>query len=102
METIVPENLCKDKYWKPILYLFKNHYRLSQCFNKKYFDLENGEIKISSLKRASAPWSNTEKFMLSLALHLYNERHKVNLSDMDYLDQTNLKLAFEAMEMRFS
>lgn len=101
MPATIPQHLYQDRYWKPIFHLFKNHMKLNQYFNTKYFDLEEGTIKITSLKRASAPWSHSEKFMLNLALHLFNEKNKVNLSDMDYLDSYNQKLAFEAMKMRF-
>ena len=55
--------------------------------------MEQGTIKINALKKVAAPWSQSEKFILYLALHLFNERHKVNLSDMDYLDATNKELA---------
>ncbi|WP_268874254.1 hypothetical protein [Sutcliffiella cohnii] len=39
--------------------------------------------------------------MLKLALHLFNERNKVNLGDMDYLDDSNKKLAIEAIKLRY-
>ena len=97
----IPQYLMEDRYWKGVIHLFKNHYKLQDFFTNKYFDLENGMIKITSLKRVSAPWSQSEKFMLNLALHLYNEKNKVNLSDMDYLDDYNKKLAMEAITMRF-
>jgi hypothetical protein len=78
-----------------------NHSKLKSVFTTKYFDLENGSIKIAALKKMAGPWSQSEKFMLNLALHLYNERNKVNLSDMDYLDSYNRKLAMEAITKRF-
>lgn len=101
MTAIIPLQLSQDKYWKPVIYLFKNHSKLNKYFNTRYFDLEEGTIKIASLKKQAAPWSHSEKFMLNLACHLFNERNKVNLSDMDYLDDYNRKLAFEALKMRF-
>lgn len=101
MAATIPSYILKDKYWKPVIHLFKNNGKLNSVFTTKYFDLEEGTIKITALKRNAAPWSQSEKFMLNLALHLYNESNKVNLSDMDYLDDYNLKLAMEAIKLRF-
>lgn len=97
----VPSNIMKDRYWKGVIHLFRNHYKLQSYFTTKYFDFDNGLIHIAALKRAAAPWSKSEKFMLNLALHLYNEENKMNLSDMDYLDDYNKKLAMEAITLRF-
>lgn len=98
----IPSNIAKDRYWRGVIHLFNNHYKLQSYFNTKYFDFEEGTIKIAPLKKVAGPWSESEKFMLNLALHLFNERNKVNLSDMDYLDDCNTKLALEAIAMRFS
>ena len=99
--TTIPEYLLTDRHWAALIHLFSNHYKLESVFTTKYFDMENVEVKAQSLKRTAAPWSQSEKFMLNLALHLFNESNKVNLGDMDYLDVENRKLAFEAMEIRF-
>jgi hypothetical protein len=88
-------------YWKGVIHLFQNNAKLKGLFTTKYFDLESGSIKITALKRTAAPWSQSEKFMLNLALHLYNDSNKVNLSDMDYLDDYNKKIAMEAITLRF-
>lgn len=97
----MPSYISDDMYWKGLVHLFQNNAKLKSLFTTKYFDLESGTIKITALKRAAAPWSQSEKFMLNLALHLYNDRNKVNLSDMDYLDDYNKKLAMEAITLRF-
>lgn len=97
----LPSYIAKDMYWKGVIHLFQNNSKLKGLFTTKYFDLESGSIKITALKRAAAPWSQSEKFMLNLALHLYNDSNKVNLSDMDYLDDCNRKLAMEAITLRF-
>jgi hypothetical protein len=99
--TTIPSHIARDRYWKGVIHLFSNNGKLKQVFTTKYFDLEVGLIKISSLKKVSAAWSQSEKFLLNLALHLYNESNKVNLSDMDYLDDYNKKLAMEAIALRF-
>ncbi|MDF2790485.1 MAG: hypothetical protein K0S80_3586 [Neobacillus sp.] len=101
LATTIPSYISKDRYWKGVIHLFKNHYKLQGCFTTKYFDLEAGTIKIAALKRLAGPWSQSEKFILSLALHLFNEKNKVNLSDMDCLDDNNKKLAMEAITLRF-
>ncbi|MEH7122079.1 hypothetical protein V7127_02420 [Bacillus sp. JJ1773] len=99
--STIPSSIARDRYWRGVIHLFQNNLKLKSVFTTKYFDLEAGSIKITSLKRVAAPWSHSEKFMLNLALHLYNERNKVNLSDIDYLDEYNKKLAMEAIKMRF-
>lgn len=101
MSNTITASLSKDRYWASLIHLFKNHYRLNDCFTTKFFDMSDETIKIQSLKRHAAPWSNSEKIMLNLALHLFNERNKFNLSDLDYLDGNNKKLAMEAIKIRF-
>lgn len=97
----IPSHISSDRYWKGVIHLFQNNGKLNSLFNTKYFDMNSGTIKVASLKRVAAPWSQSEKFMLNLALHLYNESNKINLSDMDYLDDYNRKLAIEAIKLRF-
>ncbi|WP_181444559.1 hypothetical protein [Bacillus sp. 03113] len=97
----IPAHLLKDRYWGSLIYLFQNNWKLKSVFTTKYFEIESGIVKIQALKRNASPWSQSEKFMLNLALHLFNENNKVNLSDMDYLDDNNKKLAFEAIAIRF-
>ncbi|MEF2247716.1 hypothetical protein [Paenibacillus sp. IITD108] len=98
---MIPDHLLRDRYWKAMLYLFSNHPKLERYFTAQYFDLESGTVRAAALKKAAAPWSESEKFVLNLALHCFNEIHKVNLSDMDYLDQQSKQLAFEAIKLRF-
>lgn len=90
-----------DRHWISLLFLFKENAKLNGCLTTKYFDLENRVVHIRRLREVSKPWSESEKFMLDLALHLYNQRNKVNLSNMDYLDSYNLNLAIEAIRIRF-
>ncbi|MDK8193744.1 hypothetical protein QP794_27040 [Paenibacillus sp. UMB7766-LJ446] len=98
----IPQHLYQDKYWRSTLYLFMNQPSLRRCLTTKYFDLEGGIIESAALKRLSKPWSLAEKFMLNLALHLFNANlAKVNLADMDYLDSNNLALVHEALKIRF-
>lgn len=101
MAATIPSYVLTDRYWKPVIHLFQNNRKLNSVFTTKYFDFEAGTINITGLKRSAVPWSQSEKFMLNLALHLYNGRNKVDLSVMDYLDDYNKKLALEAIKLRF-
>lgn len=97
----IPNHIARDRYWKGVIHLFQNNWKLKTLFTTKYFDMENGLINITALKRAASKWSQSEKFMLYLALHLYSNDGKVDLSNIDYLDDRNLKLVMEAISMRY-
>jgi hypothetical protein len=101
MSKSISPSLLRDRYWASLIHLFQNNSRLNGLFTDKYFDIDSGTVEIQKLKKATSGWSNSEKIMMNLALHLFNERNKFNLSDLDYLDSYNKKLAFEAMIMRF-
>lgn len=96
----VPNELLKDRYWKGTLHIFAQSPKL-QGYIRTHIDFIDQTINISGLKYISRPWSPSEKFMLNLALHLYNERNKVNLSDIDYLDSNNKQIALHAIKLRF-
>jgi len=100
MANISP-SLLRSRHWRSMIYLFQNHPKLQKHFTTKYFDLENETIKIRSLKLLAKPWSDSEKFMLDLALHLFNDSNKVDLGRMDYLDQNNTIMALKAIELRY-
>ncbi len=97
----IPAHLMQDRYWSGTLHLFMRHDKLQRFLTNQHFNFSEGTIDAPALKRLAKPWSQSERFMLDLALHLYNEQHKVNLSDMDYLDSANKALAFEALRLRF-
>lgn len=101
MSTSIPESLLRSRHWRSMLYLFQNHPKLQRYFNTKFFDLEAERVKIQALKREAKPWSDSEKFMLNLALHLFNDANKVDLGQMDYLDHNNTRLALKAIELRY-
>ena len=90
-----------DRHWMALLHIFKNNGKLSSLLTTKYFNLDDRIIHIRKLREVSKPWSESEKFMLDLALHLFNQRNKVNLSGMDHLDFYNMNLAIEAIRIRF-
>jgi hypothetical protein len=97
----IPRELQQDRYWRGTLHIFMNNPKL-QHYVASYIDFEDCTINADGLKRLARPWSDSEKFMLNLALHLFNERNKVNLSDMDYLDTNNRQIALKAIQMRFA
>lgn len=97
----IPRELQQNRYWKGTLHIFTNNTKL-QRYAASYIDFEECTINAEGLKRIARPWSDSERFMLNLALHLFNERYKVNLSDMDYLDTNNRQIALKAIQMRFA
>lgn len=101
MSNVIPAHLLTDRYWASLLHLFTKHQKLRSVLTTTYFDMSDETVKIQALKKNAASWSSSEKIMLNLALHLFNERNKFNLSDLDYLDSNNKNLAFEAMKIRF-
>ncbi|MGG1673292.1 hypothetical protein ACIFOE_22175 [Paenibacillus sp. NRS-1783] len=97
---MIPKHLLADRHWRGTLHIFVNNAKL-QSYAAPHVDFEDCTINISALKKMSRPWSQSEKFMLNLALHLFNESNKVNLSDMDYLDDYNKEIALKAIQLRF-
>lgn len=100
---IIPANVQRNPYWRGVLHLFTHHSKLHRLFTDEFFTItsEDATMHISKLRTASTGWSSSEKIMLQLAFHLYNERNKFNLSDLGNLDSNNLDLAFKAMQLRF-
>jgi hypothetical protein len=90
-----------DPYWAAVLFLFTNHSKLQNYLTDDYINIYEGIIEEEKLKKLSKPWSRSEKFVLQLALHLYSGRGKLDLNDIDYLDDENKRLVIEAMKLRF-
>ncbi|MEK3722265.1 hypothetical protein [Paenibacillus sp. FSL H8-0034] len=97
----ISASFMKDRYWSGTLHLFINSPKLQRCLTTQYFDLNSGTIEAYALKNLAKPWAESERFMLDLALHMYSEKNKVNLSNMDYLDSSNKALVYEALRLRF-
>ncbi|MNK84428.1 hypothetical protein D3C87_1042760 [compost metagenome] len=99
----IPAHLAlQNRYWRGTLHLFVKHCKLQRYLTTKYFDFEEETIDVAALKRLARPWSQSERFILHLALHLFNENlAKVNLSDMDCLDDLNKQLVLVALRLRF-
>jgi hypothetical protein len=91
----------KDSNWGDLLYLFSNHDKLQTCLTSEFVDLEEGIVHQKALLKKSKVWSRSEQFMLRLALYLYSGNGKMDLNDMDYLDEKNRNLALNAMKIRF-
>lgn len=103
MNKPIPEHLFMNRYWKPLLFLFSEHPKLSKLFTPSYVDLEREQVRVRALRYASREWSASEKFMLNLALHLFNATNKLpnGLDDMEGLDTFNTRLVLKAIRMRY-
>jgi hypothetical protein len=99
---MIPKQLFQDRYWRGLLYIFMNHNKLKQYLNPEFVDFEELTVKVDKLKKASKLWSPSEKFMLALALHLYNGRNKVDMSEADRLDDKNTEIALKALRLRYA
>ncbi|GGE57959.1 hypothetical protein [Priestia taiwanensis] len=91
-----------DPYWRGCLHLFKYCLLLRKYFNTDYMHVGNGVLEVEKLRHVFRTKSHSEKIMLNLALHLFNGDDAFRLTDLDYLDKKNKRLAFEAMLLRFS
>lgn len=100
-EEKIEQIMKANSEWATVLYLFQNHSKLQNYLKYENFDLDNGLINVKHLLKLSKPWSKSEKFMLYLAIHLFNGEVNVDLNDMDYLDSNNKKLVRKALEIRF-
>jgi hypothetical protein len=67
-----------------------------------YVDLDESSIDFFAIKQAISSLSHSEKIMVNLAAHLFNETHEFKLSDLDYLDGRNMKVALRAIGLRFN
>lgn len=90
-----------DPEWASIMYLFKNHSKLQNYLVNDYFNRENGFVDVKRLLKISKKWSRSERFMLRLAIHLFNCSVKVDLNDIDYPDANNKRLVSEVLKIRF-
>lgn len=90
----------KDPNWSALLYLFRNHYKLQSYLTAEYF--KEGYINQEALLKKSKAWSRSEKFILKLAIHLYSGFVKIDLNEMDCLDDNNKRLVFKALKIRFN
>ena len=98
MHQTVPMN---DPYLGSLLYIFSNHSKLQNYLTDEYINLNEHVLEVEKLKKASKQWSSSEKFILKLAFHLYGIPNKLDLNDIDYLDQQNKRLVMEAIKIRF-
>lgn len=98
---IIPQEMLQDRYWKGALHIFMNCPKL-QRYVVTHIDFDVRTINAAELLNISKPWSRSEKCMLRLALHLFNEQYAINLSDIDYLDQNNKEIALKAIRLRFA
>ncbi|TCZ76197.1 hypothetical protein E0485_15035 [Paenibacillus albiflavus] len=98
---MIPEELVNDRYWYSLMLIFHGSKKLRSYWTNEYIDFKHRTIEVDRLKAISKTWSKSEKFMLRLALHLFNGRDKVDLGNMDYLDEHNTALALKALNFRY-
>jgi hypothetical protein len=91
----------RDPYWAAVLFLFTNHSKLQMYLTDEYINISEGAIRQDKLMKVSKKWSRSEKFILRFALHLYSGHAKLDLNEIDYLDNKNKCLVIEAMKLRF-
>lgn len=91
----------QDPYWSSLLFLFCNHSKLKSYLTDEYINLDEGFINQEKLLKKSKPWSRSEQFILKLAMHLYAGIVKIDLNEIDCLDDNNKKLVFKALQIRF-
>lgn len=97
----IPNELQADRYWSGALHIFANHPKL-KLYMSQFIDFEELYLDEDGLERISRAWSPADKFMLRLALHLFNGKRDIDLSLMDRLDSNNKKIAFKAIQLRFA
>ncbi len=99
----VPTNLITDRYWRSALYLMTSR-ALRDVVLPHYYDFKKEIIEIHKLKKVRG-LSHSQDFLLSLALHLFNDTNKLpkdGLTGLSYLDSENFKLAIEAIIIRYN
>lgn len=103
MGKAISKYVKESPEWCSILYLFTEHPKLASIFTSSYIDLTKEHVYTRKLNQISKYWSESEKFMLALALHLYNPTNKLpkGLAEMERLDHRNMKLALKAISIRY-
>jgi hypothetical protein len=100
----VPEWMISDVYWRGTIHVLRNMANREPEFRpllQHFVKIDESSIDFFGMKRAVSSWSHSEKIMVKLAAHLFNQVHKFNLSDLDYLDSRNMKVALKAIELRY-
>ena len=99
---IVPQHLLNDRYWRGLLFLFKECAALRPYLTEKYFDFTEGRVRFNDLKECASVWSAGERVLLDLAAHMFNDQqHDFHLSDLLDLDRQNFDLAQKAIRLRY-
>ncbi|WP_379142310.1 hypothetical protein [Paenibacillus sp. sgz500992] len=100
---MIPEHLLQDRYWRGLLHIFTNHNKLKQLLlNPALIDFEELTVHADELVKASKGWSPSEKFMLTVALHLFNGINTIDIQQADRLDDNSTKILQEALQLRLA
>ncbi|MDR3543252.1 MAG: hypothetical protein P4L69_20170 [Desulfosporosinus sp.] len=105
IKTVItlPSWAKNDVYWHSSLTILCSMVDRDQKFRHLlyYINLDESTIDFFAIKHAVSSCSHSEKIMVNLAAHLFNETHEFKLSDLDYLDGRSKKTALKAIEFRF-
>lgn len=97
----IPEHLRQDRYWGGLLHIFTNNNKLMQFLcNPKFIDFDEFTIHVDELINASKNWSPSEKYMLTVALHLFNGFNSIDIDMADRLDDKNTEILKAALLLR--
>ncbi|AIQ17045.1 hypothetical protein H70357_10520 [Paenibacillus sp. FSL H7-0357] len=99
---MIPDHLLQDRYWRGLIYIFTKHAKLSHFLTPEFVDFEELSVHVDKLKKVSKGWSTSEKFMLAVALHLFNGRNKFDMSEADRLDDRNTEILIHALRLRYA
>lgn len=100
----LPQWVKDDVFWHGSLFILGSMVEREPKFRPllhKFVNLDESTIDFFGMKKAVSSWSHSEKIMIKLAAHLFNQIHKFNLSDLNYLGSKNMKIALKAMEIRY-
>ncbi|MEK4141124.1 hypothetical protein NST48_09230 [Paenibacillus sp. FSL M7-0547] len=100
---MIPDHLHHDRYWRGLLHIFTNHNKLKQLLsNPALIDFEELTVHVDELIKASKSWSPSEKYMLTVALHLFNGINSIDIDPADRLDDKNTAILREALLLRLA
>ena len=89
--------------FEALRYIFLNHPKLKEQVNGPYvINFEGQILDVKSLKSLARKWTFNERFLLHLALNLFDlEDVKVDLSRINRLNEKERDIALTAIRIRF-
>lgn len=91
-----------NSQYHALRYIFVNHPKLKKLIGGPYINLEGQLIDVNSLKALARKWTFNERFLLDLALNLFEvDGTKVDLSRINRLNEKQREIALTAIRIRF-